>query len=72
MLQLIMRPDIGRAQQDERNDQDNDEKNPGHRQGFVYLSMGYASAMAWILFIIILVVTFILLRTSNVWTHYEL
>jgi len=42
-----------------------------YRQGFIYLKMGYASAMAWILFLIILLVTFILLRTSNVWTHYD-
>lgn len=42
-----------------------------YRQGFIYLKMGYASAMAWILFLIILVVTFIMLRTSNLYTHYE-
>jgi multiple sugar transport system permease protein len=43
-----------------------------YRQGFVYLKMGYASAMAWILFLIILVVTFIELRTSSRFTHYEM
>jgi multiple sugar transport system permease protein len=42
-----------------------------YHEGFVYLRMGYASAMAWILFLIILVATFLLLRTSNIWTHYE-
>jgi multiple sugar transport system permease protein len=42
-----------------------------YHEGFVYLHMGYASAMAWILFLIILVATFVLLRTSNLWTHYE-
>jgi multiple sugar transport system permease protein len=43
-----------------------------YRQGFVYLKMGYASAMAWLLFLIILAVTFLLLRTSTTWTHYEI
>ena len=42
-----------------------------YHQGFVYLKMGYAAAMAWLLFLIILVVTFIMLNTSNLWTHYE-
>lgn len=43
-----------------------------YRQGFVYLKMGYASAMAWILFIIILIITIFLLRSSTYWTHYEI
>lgn len=43
-----------------------------YRQGFVYLKMGLASAMAWILFLIILAVTFVMLKTSNLWTHYEM
>jgi multiple sugar transport system permease protein len=33
--------------------------------------MGYASAMAWILFAIILLITFIQLRLANRWVHYE-
>ncbi|MGH2544579.1 MAG: carbohydrate ABC transporter permease, partial [Ardenticatenaceae bacterium] len=33
--------------------------------------MGYASALAWILFIIILIVTFIQLRLANRWVYYE-
>jgi multiple sugar transport system permease protein len=41
-----------------------------YRNAFVYLKMGYASAMAWVLFLIILVVTFVQLRTSKYWTHY--
>jgi len=32
--------------------------------------MGYASAMAWILFIITLVCTLIVFRTSSKWVHY--
>jgi multiple sugar transport system permease protein len=32
--------------------------------------MGYASAMAWVLFIIILVCTLLLLKVSNRFTYY--
>ena len=35
-----------------------------------YLDMGYASAMAWILFIVIAVITWVLLRTQKKWVHY--
>jgi multiple sugar transport system permease protein len=42
-----------------------------YQTGFVYLKMGYASAMAWILFIIILVCTILLLRLSNRWAYYS-
>ena len=41
-----------------------------YRVGFLYLDMGYASALAWILFIIILICTLLLLRTSRSWTYY--
>lgn len=34
------------------------------------LSMGYASALAWILFVIILVITLIQLRLAKRWVHY--
>jgi multiple sugar transport system permease protein len=42
-----------------------------YEQGFVYLKMGYASAQAWILFLIIMACTVALLRSSNTWTYYE-
>jgi multiple sugar transport system permease protein len=35
-----------------------------------YLDMGYASAMAWILFLLVMVVTAILFRTQRRWVHY--
>lgn len=38
---------------------------------FSNLKMGYAAAMAWILFAIILVCTLLLLRFSERWTYYE-
>jgi multiple sugar transport system permease protein len=33
--------------------------------------MGYAAAMAWILFVIILICTLLLLRSSGRWVYYE-
>ena len=38
---------------------------------FQYFKMGYASAMAWVLFVIILIVTGVLLRTSGRWVFYQ-
>jgi multiple sugar transport system permease protein len=35
-----------------------------------YLDMGYASAMAWVLFLLIVVVTGVLFRTQKRWVHY--
>jgi multiple sugar transport system permease protein len=32
--------------------------------------MGYASAMAWVLFLIVMTVTGILFRTQQRWVHY--
>ncbi len=41
------------------------------RQAFEFLRMGYASAMAWLLFVIILILTVIQLRVGNRWIYYE-
>lgn len=41
------------------------------QNAFVYLKMGYASAMAWILFLITLGVTLIVLASSRRWVYYE-
>jgi len=38
---------------------------------FQYLNMGYASALAWILFIIIMIFTLIQLRLARRWVYYE-
>ena len=38
---------------------------------FKYLDMGYASAMAWTLFVVILVVTWLLFRSSRRWVFYS-
>jgi multiple sugar transport system permease protein len=40
-------------------------------KAFNRLNFGYASAMAWVLFVIILVCTLLLMRVSERWTYYE-
>lgn len=40
-------------------------------QAFDYGRMGYASAIAWILFMIVIVFTIIVFRTSPYWVYYE-
>lgn len=42
-----------------------------YQEGFASFRMGYASALAWILFAIILVITLIQFRASRRWVHYE-
>jgi multiple sugar transport system permease protein len=42
-----------------------------YAQAFEYLKMGYASALAWVLFIVSIIVTLALLRSSRHWAHYE-
>jgi multiple sugar transport system permease protein len=41
-----------------------------YRNAFIYLRMGKASALAWILFFIIVIFTVILFRTSARWVYY--
>jgi multiple sugar transport system permease protein len=41
------------------------------RNGFEFLKMGYASALAWVLFLIVLALTFVNFRASGRWVHYE-
>ena len=42
-----------------------------YRESFQLFHFGYASALAWMLFAIILIFTMILLRSSSFWVHYE-
>jgi len=42
-----------------------------YKNAFNWFEMGYASALAWALFVIILVLTLILLRSSTRWVYYE-
>ena len=41
-----------------------------YRNAFQYLRMGKASALAWILFLIIVIFTVLLFRTSERWVYY--
>ena len=41
------------------------------RQAFEFLNMGYASALAWLLFVIILTITLIQLKVSKRFVYYE-
>ena len=41
------------------------------RRAFTYLDMGYASAMAWLLFVLIMVLTVFTFRTASRWVHYS-
>jgi multiple sugar transport system permease protein len=41
-----------------------------YQNAFLFLKMGYASAMAWVLFIIILICTILLLKVSERFTYY--
>jgi multiple sugar transport system permease protein len=43
-----------------------------YQNGFSYSQMGYASAMAWILFVITLILSIAIFRWSRSWVHYEL
>ncbi|MDA8218447.1 MAG: sugar ABC transporter permease [Dehalococcoidales bacterium] len=42
-----------------------------YRQAFEYFKMGYASALAVILFVVILFFTLVILRSSSSWVHYD-
>ena len=42
-----------------------------YRSAFAFFRMGYASAMAWVLFVIILILTIVQFRVAPLWVHYE-
>lgn len=42
-----------------------------YRNAFQYSKMGYASAMAWILFVLVLIITLIIFKTSARWVFYR-
>lgn len=42
-----------------------------YQSGFRFFEMGYASAMAWILFIFVLILTLLIFKSSPMWVHYE-
>ena len=42
-----------------------------YRKAFQEFQMGYASALAWVLFLIILVLTILVVRSGQWWVYYE-
>jgi multiple sugar transport system permease protein len=42
-----------------------------YNNAFSYREMGYASALAWVLFIIVLILTLLVFRSSAIWVYYE-
>lgn len=42
-----------------------------YKEGFGYYKMGYASAISWVIFVLIMIVTLLLFRSSSGWVHYE-
>lgn len=41
------------------------------QRAWQYLDMGYACAMAWILFLVVIVITFFVFKGKDRWVHYE-
>ncbi|MEM9295147.1 MAG: extracellular solute-binding protein [Planctomycetota bacterium] len=42
-----------------------------YQEAFEFHKMGYASAMAWVLFVVLLALTLVVVRSSKKWVHYE-
>ncbi|MCZ7542271.1 MAG: sugar ABC transporter permease [Anaerolineae bacterium] len=42
-----------------------------YERAFQFIQMGYASALAWLLFLIIMLITLLVIRSSAVWVYYE-
>jgi ABC-type sugar transport system permease subunit len=42
-----------------------------YNNAFKFFKMGYASALAWLLFFIILALTLLVIRSSAAWVYYE-
>jgi multiple sugar transport system permease protein len=42
-----------------------------YQMGFQYFKMGYASAMAWVLAAIIMVITWFQFKASKNWVHHD-
>ena len=42
-----------------------------YNQGFFYFRMGYASAIAWLLFILLVILTLVQFRLAGRWVYYE-
>ena len=42
-----------------------------YNTAFMYGKFGYASALAWVLFVIIVIITLVIMKTSNTWVFYR-
>jgi multiple sugar transport system permease protein len=42
-----------------------------YTQGFTFFSMGYASAIAWVMLVVILLLTLMIFRSSSAWVYYD-
>jgi len=42
-----------------------------YQNAFKYNEMGYASTMAWVLFVIVVSLTLLVFRSSSAWVYYE-
>jgi multiple sugar transport system permease protein len=42
-----------------------------YRQGFSRLNMGYATALAWVLLVLLVIVTYLINRSSQSWVYNE-
>ncbi len=42
-----------------------------YQNAFQYLKMGYASALAWVMFLIVLALTLVVFRSAPMWVHYQ-
>jgi multiple sugar transport system permease protein len=42
-----------------------------YKRGFEWLQLGYASALAWIFFVIMFLITILLFKTSGSWVYYQ-
>lgn len=42
-----------------------------YRNAFNYFKMGYASALAWVFFALVMLLTLAVFRSSRLWVHYE-
>jgi multiple sugar transport system permease protein len=43
-----------------------------YRKAFTESAMGYASALAWVLFMVIMVITFLIFQNARRWVYYEM
>ena len=42
-----------------------------YQQGFEGFHMGYAAALSWVMFLVTMICTILLIRSSRRWVHYQ-